>query len=177
MKRDAKRRVGLAAAGCLLLIGLAAYALVGNNYAKEVEKEAAAVKLLREVQQGRYHIITTGELKDLIDSGKEVLIIDAMPYKAYKKAHIPDARQFLFPIPEMTAWDTEKTGGKTRKDFEKLLGADKNRTIIVYCGFVKCSRSHNGAMWARKLGYQNVFRYPGGIFAWRGAEYPTRKAE
>jgi rhodanese-related sulfurtransferase len=26
-------------------------------------------------------------------------------------------------------------------------------------------------MWARKLGYTNVFRHPGGIFAWKGADY------
>jgi len=26
-------------------------------------------------------------------------------------------------------------------------------------------------LWARKLGYSNVYRHPGGIFAWRGAGY------
>jgi len=25
-------------------------------------------------------------------------------------------------------------------------------------------------LWAKKLGYENVYRYPGGIFAWKGAE-------
>ena len=29
------------------------------------------------------------------------------------------------------------------------------------------------AMWAKKLGYKNVYRHPGGIFAWKGAKYPT----
>jgi len=38
-------------------------------------------------------------------------------------------------------------------------------------GFVKCARSHNGAAWAVKLGYKNVYRYSGGIFAWKGAGY------
>jgi len=48
---------------------------------------------------------------------------------------------------------------------------------VIYCGFVKCTRRHNGVAWAKKLGYKNVYRYPGGIFAWKGAEYPVAKIE
>ena len=48
---------------------------------------------------------------------------------------------------------------------------------MVYCGFVKCTRSHNGAAWAVKLGYKNVYRYSGGIFAWRGAGYPIEEVK
>ncbi|NTV43161.1 MAG: rhodanese-like domain-containing protein, partial [Syntrophobacteraceae bacterium] len=43
--------------------------------------------------------------------------------------------------------------------------------------FTKCGRSHNGAMWAKKLGYTNVYRYPGGIKAWMEADYPVEKAQ
>ena len=162
----------------LFVIGLTSPSLAKNKFEKEVEKEQGAVKLVREVQRGGYDVITTKELKDMIDSGKNVLIIDTMPYEAsYKKAHIPGAEQFLFPIPEMKEWNTKETGGKTVEDFKALLGPDKNKTIVVYCGFVKCTRSHNGAMWAEKLGYKNVLRFPGGIFAWKGARYPTEKAK
>ena len=103
-----------------------------------------------------------------------MLIIDSMPYDAsYKKNHIPGAEQFLFPIPDMETWDSTETGGKSMEDYVALLGPDKNRIIVVYCGFVKCTRSHNGALWARKLGYKNVYRQPGGIFSWKGADYPV----
>jgi len=152
--------------------------LAKNKFEKEVEKEQEAVKLVREVQQGGYDLITAKELKDLIDSGKDILIIDTMPYDAsYKKMHVPGAEQFLFPIPEMNVWDIKETDGKTIDDFKALLGPDMSKTIVVYCGFVKCTRSHNGAMWATKLGYKNVMRFPGGIFAWKGAEYPVEKAK
>jgi hypothetical protein len=63
-----------------------------------------------------------------------------------------------------------------RKSPHKLLevissiGPDKNKLIVIYCGFVQCTRSHNGAMWAVKNGYPNVYRFPGGIFAWKGAK-------
>lgn len=162
----------------LFVIGLTSPSLAKNKFEKEVEKEQDAVKLVREVQRGGYDVITAKELKDVIDSGKDVLIIDTMPYEAgYKKAHIPGAEQFLFPIPEMKEWNTKETDSKTLDDYKALMGQDKNKTIVVYCGFVKCTRSHNGAMWAVKLGYKNVLRFPGGIFAWKGARYSTEKAK
>ena len=147
-------------------------------FEKEVEKEQGAVKLVREVIGGGYDVVTTDELKKMIDDGKEVLIIDTMPYEdSYKKNHVPGANQFLFPIPEMKAWDTKETGGKTKEDFQTLLGPDKDRITVIYCGFVKCTRSHNGALWAKELGYKNVLRYPGGIFAWKGAGYETEQVK
>lgn len=154
------------------------FGLGGNKFEQEVEKETEAVKLLREVQRGGYDIITTEELKNLLDSGEDVLVVDTMPFEdSYKKQHVPGAKQFLFPIPDMDEWDTNETGGKTREDFVALLGPDKDKTIVIYCGFVKCTRSHNGAVWAKKLGYNNVLRHPGGIFAWKGAGYPAEGTE
>ncbi|MBV5305652.1 MAG: rhodanese-like domain-containing protein [Desulfobulbaceae bacterium] len=145
-----------------------------NKFEEEVVKEKETVKVVRDIQQGGYGIVTTEELKGLIDAGKDVLIIDTMPFEdSYKKNHIPGAKQFLFPIPDMKEWDAKETDGKSVEDFKALLGPDKNRTIVVYCGFVKCTRSHNGAVWAKKLGYTNVSRHLGGIFAWKGAGYPA----
>lgn len=164
----------------ILVLGSAgpAMALFDNKFEQEVEKEAGAVKLVREVERGGYGIVTTEELKGWIDSGKKMVIVDTMPYEAsYQKAHVPGAVQFLFPIPDMNEWDTDLTDGKTREDFMKLLGDDKDRIIVIYCGFVKCTRSHNGAAWAVKLGYKNVYRHPGGIFAWKGAKYPTEEVK
>ncbi|MBT8350051.1 MAG: rhodanese-like domain-containing protein [Deltaproteobacteria bacterium] len=164
----------------VLVIGLTApaTAFFDNKFEKEVEKEAGAVKLVREIQRGGYDVVTTEELKKWIDSGKDMVIVDTMPYEgSYKKNHVPGAVQFLFPIPDMNQWNINETDGKSQDDFIKLLGSDKDKPIVVYCGFVKCTRSHNGAAWAVKLGYKNVYRYSGGIFAWKGAKYPVEKAE
>jgi rhodanese-related sulfurtransferase len=49
------------------------------------------------------------------------------------------------------------------------LGGDKEKMIVFYCSFVKCTRSHNGAAWAKKLGYTMSYRNPGRYFAWKGA--------
>ena len=164
----------------ILILGLAtfAHAFGKDKFEEELEKEQGAVKLVREVQRGGYDVVTTEELKKMIDEKKDILVIDTMPFEdSYKKEHVPGAKQFLFPIPDMLTWDTKETGGKTIEDFTALLGPDTGKTIVIYCGFVKCSRSHNGAAWAKKLGYKNVLRYPGGIFAWKGAKYPIEGVE
>ncbi len=172
-----KQRISWALAIFLVMV-MVGPAAAKNKFEKEVEKEAGAVKLAREVVNGGYLTVTTEELKGWIDSGKEMILVDTMPYEAsYKKSHIPGAKQFLFPIPNMSTWDTKETAGKTEKDFKALLGQNKDKLVVIYCGFVKCTRSHNGAVWAKKLGYKNVYRHPGGIFAWKGAKYPVEKVK
>ena len=160
----------------ILLLGFSGPVAAKDRFEKEVEKEAGAIKLVREIRRGGYDVVGTLELKQWIDTGRDLVIVDTMPLDAsYKKNHVPGAVQFLFPIAEMTTWNDGETGGRTPADYEALLGADKNRTIVIYCGFVKCTRSHNGAAWAVKLGYKNVYRHPGGIFAWKGAGFPVAK--
>jgi len=157
---------------CLFLLNAS-----GSTFAawgsKELETEKSAVTLVREVERGGYKIVSTEELKKWIDEKKKMLIIDTMPYEdSYKKEHVPGAVQFEFPIPEMTSLDE-----KTKEAFLKVLGPDKDMPIVIYCGFVKCTRSHNGAMWAVKLGYKNVYRHPGGIKAWKEADYAIGKVK
>ena len=164
------------------LVVLAVFCLAQTALADKFEDEAAkekeAVKLVRDTQKGGYGLVSTEELKKLIDSGKMMVIVDTMPYEdSFKKEHVPGAVNFVFPIPDMTAWDAKETGGKTEADYEKLLGPDKNKTIVVYCGFVKCTRSDNGAAWAKKLGYKNIYRVPGGLFAWKGANLPLEEVK
>lgn len=152
--------------------------MFGDKFEDEAAKEKGVFKLIGEVERGGYGLVSTEELKAWMDSGKKMLIIDTMPYEAsYKKGHIPGAVPFEFPIPDMNEWDSSKTAGKTQADYEQLLGTDKDALIVVYCGFVKCTRSHNGAVWAKKLGYTNVVRHPGGIFAWKGMDYPVEEVD
>lgn len=168
----------IGAGGVIAYAQISGVSILENTFSREVKKEAGAVKLSREVVKGGYDLVTTVEFKKWMETGKEMIIVDTMPYEAsYKKAHIPGAVQFLFPIPTMTDWDSSKTAGKETNDYIKLLGENKELPIVVYCGFVKCTRSHNGALWAKKLGYKNVYRLPGGIYAWKGAGFPTEQVK
>jgi Rhodanese-related sulfurtransferase len=167
------KKVGL----MCLLSGILVLAMSANVLAawggKELDTEKIAVNFAKEVARGGYKFLATEELKGWIDQKKEMLIVDTMPYEdSYKKQHIPGAVQIEFTIPELTQLDEKK-----KADLEKLLGPNKDRLIVFYCGFTKCTRSHNGAMWAVKLGYKNVYRHPGGIKAWEEAEYPMEKVK
>lgn len=176
---SSQKVMGLVCIFFLMAVGAGeSYGFGTSKFEAEVKKEQEAVTLFREIERGNYKVITTAEVEEMVKSGQNPLIIDTMPYEAsYKKGHIPSAKQFLFPIPEMTSWEVSETDGKTQEDFVNLLGPDKDRLIVIYCGFVTCTRSHNGAMWAAKLGYTNVYRHPGGIYAWKGAGYDVGKVE
>lgn len=160
-----------------MVISIFILGLAGASFAqwggKEGEIEKIAVNFAKEVAKGGYKVVTTEELKGWIDQKKDMIIVDTMPYEdSYKKQHVPGAVQFEFPKEEVTNLDE-----KTKAAFEKVLGPNKDRLIVIYCGFTKCGRSHNGAMWAVKLGYKNVYRYPGGVKAWMEAEYPVEKVQ
>ena len=167
------RKTGLALLGILLALSLIWGCGQGSMTAKELNTEKIAANFHKEAVRGGYLVVTTPELKAWIDKKKDMLIVDTMPYEAsYKKNHVPGAKQFEFPIPEMKEMtDAQKAA------FVKVLGDNKDKVLVFYCGFVKCTRSHNGAMWAKKLGYKNVYRYPGGIKAWKEAGYPVAKVK
>ena len=159
-------------AGLALVSGCDDTKKVGVTQAN-VQAEFLAMKACAEKDRGGYKLISLKDLKAKLDAGEGVLVVDTMPYEAsYKKQHIPTAVQFEFPIPEMKTMDSEM-----EKQYLALLGPDKNRMIVVYCGFVKCGRSHNGAMWAVKLGYTNVYRCLGGIRGWQEAGYPVEAVQ
>ena len=156
-----------------LLLWVAGSASAFEWGTKELDNEKLAVKFAKEVCKGGYKGVTTEELKGWIDTKEDMLIVDTMPFEeSYKKQHIPGALQIEFPVEDMTQPDDA-----IKESLEKLLGPDKTRKIVFYCGFTKCGRSHNAAALAVKLGYTNVWRQPGGIKAWMEAGYPVDKVQ
>lgn len=149
----------------------ASYALEWGK--SELETEKLAVNFHNEVVKGGYKIVTVEQLKAILDKGGAILVVDTMPFAdSFQKQHIPGAVNMEFPMEEMAQIAPEKAAA-----LEKLLGPDKNKPVVFYCGFTKCARSHNAAMWAIKLGYKDVSRCPGGIKGWMDASYPTEKAK
>lgn len=61
--------------------------------------------------------------------------------------------------------------------FASVTFSANNIPVVIYCGFVNCTRSDNGALWARKLGYSHVYRVPSGLFAWKGAKFPLEEVK
>ena len=140
-----------------------------NKFEQELTIEDSSVKFAREAVSGQYAILSTADVKKLREEGADLLLLDAMPAaSSFDLAHIPGAVNFEFPKGPMDTWTEETMPGRTKEAYQKLLGDDLDRLIVVYCGFVKCARSHNAAIFAKDVGYTNVKRYAGGIYAWRG---------
>ena len=81
-----------------------------------------------EARREGYDLITLDELESLYQSGKDFIILDVRPDYEYKRAHLPKAANLEFHLGERLALDPVK-----RKEFEELLGSDKDRTIVIYC--------------------------------------------
>lgn len=167
----------------------------------EVNYETFAMALANQTVEGKYKLVDTKTLKEWLDKGEKMVVIDTMPGGWYAKHHIPTALSsvvgggaengpaFLFQDGEKEALDKlikEKCSKSVKKYYnkktkkwqtKKIKGAktktvkvlDKKAKIVVYCGFTKCQRSHQGAMYLAKKGFKNVYRYPGGISAWKDA--------
>ena len=109
-------------------------------------------------EQKQYSLISTEELKELIDSsGDELTIVDARGPSEYQEVHIRNA----INVPA--------------NDFEQnidLLPADKTKQIIFYCNGVKCGKSKKAAEKALKAGYENVVVYGEGMPVWEEKGMP-----
>jgi rhodanese-related sulfurtransferase len=166
------RAAGILAAAALFLCAHAGHAAsIGTSpKGQELPIEKAAVKFAADVKEGGYKVVTTDELKKWLDQGKKILIISSLPAAEDKEfGTLPSA--VGGPMPK-----TEKDLTQSDKDnLLKVAGTDKDGTIVLYCGFVACRRSHIGAKILVDNGFTNVYRYPGGITAWQETGYPVTK--
>lgn len=98
-----------------------------------------------------YHEVTTTELKQWIDSGKAIVIVDART-KAYDDGlRMPGAKMLPF--------------NSSLEEVSKMLPA-KDAAIIVYCSNQSCPQSKFLADRLIKLGYTDVYKYSEGIQGW-----------
>lgn len=165
-----------------LVVGLALSALVFTGCSQQINKvgtapdgsevaiEKATMKFIKDYEAGDYKIISTVDLNKWVGEKKDMIIVDTMPADSFAKGHIPAAVNAELPKTGMAdATDEQKAA------FIKLLGTDKKKTIVVYCGFVGCARSDVGAVLAKKAGFENVYRVPGGSIAWEEAKFTVEK--
>jgi rhodanese-related sulfurtransferase len=104
--------------------------------------------------------ISAGDLLELIRKGGDhFLLIDSRPAGKYNEGHLPKA--VSIPYHEL------------EKAAEKILPADREKTLIFYCGGLSCVLSPKSAAIAVKLGFMDIRMYPEGEPGWRKLEYPT----
>ena len=117
-------------------------------------------------------VITTLQLKALLDANKSVLVIDVLDSKT--RATIPGA----YWLPG-TGNDQFYGGeqGRFAQTLEKLSGGDKNRPLVFLCFSSQCWESYNAALRAMEAGYQDVIWYRGGTNAWMGPNFEQKSPE
>ena len=98
-----------------------------------------------------YKQITQKEAKEIMDSRKDILILDVRTQDEFKTGHIKGA--ICIPVEEITASNNPP---KTLKD--------KNQTILVYCRSGR--RSKIAAEHLAKLGYTDILEF-GGVLTWQ----------
>lgn len=112
---------------------------------------------------------------DFTDEQKADLLKAVRKYSGYK----PETTYYWNT--KTKKWQTKKptkNWGKCTRKGDKYYGKKtktikpyvKDKKIVVYCGFVKCKRSHEAAAYLVENGYTKVYRYPGGISAWGDAD-------
>jgi len=87
---------------------------------------------------------------------KSLFVVDCNTPETYQKGHIPGATHMNSSEPDA-----------------KLLPGDKKIALVFYCKNPHCMASHEGAHFALKQGYTNVWVYPLGIDGWQQAGMQT----
>ncbi len=107
--------------------------------------------------------IAAAELHALVTRGADsFVLIDSRPAGRYTQGHLPKA--LSVPLNEL-----EKEG-------EKLLPADRAKTLVFYCGGLSCMLSPKSAAIAVKLGFKDVRIYPEGEPGWKKLDYATESS-
>ena len=152
----------------LSVFSLAACAGIGTSpKGLETPIEKASMKLATDVKEGGYTLIATEALNKMLAENKNLILIDTMPKEAFDEIRIKGAVNSPVAKTEKEFTPAEK------QNILKVAGTDKSKTIVVYCGYTSCRRSHLGAKTLVENGFASVYRYPGGIVGWKESGLPT----
>jgi rhodanese-related sulfurtransferase len=101
------------------------------------------------------------ELKKLIDSKADIVVVDNQPKAAYDIEHIPGAINF--------PWATQIKGP---------VNLPRDKVLILYCA---CDHEEDSTHVAKQLvnnfGYKNIKLLDGGWLRWMGLGYPVAKSK
>ena len=102
-------------------------------------------------------IITRQELQARLAAAKPPIVLEALPEKYYRQAHIPGALHM--PHDQVDA-------------LAPAVLPDRGAQIVVYCANAQCRNSHIAAHRLSVLGYADVSVYAAGKQDWEEAGLP-----
>ena len=101
---------------------------------------------------------TVDEVKQKLDQGDKVLLVDAREDSEFAKDHLPGAIHL--------------GKGEIERDIEARV-PDMKTPMVLYCG--GGFRSAMAADNLQKMGYTNVLSMDGGVREWREKNYPMTR--
>jgi rhodanese-related sulfurtransferase len=104
-----------------------------------------------------FNSIEREELRVSLERGEPIVVLEALPERYYRKAHLPGAR--LMPHDCVEALAASLIPGRAS-------------AVVVYCASETCRNSDQAAASLRQLGYTNVRVYRGGKADWQAAGLP-----
>lgn len=135
---------------------------VEHKYLEIEDLEQVIVDIAEYKNEGRYKLMTSKGLNNLMEEDLNILIVDTMTRELYDKRHIRGALHM-----EGTFEENEVMSSNRQGELKEILGTDLNRKIVFYSSRVNCRRSHVMAKWAVKMGYKDVSKLIGGTLSWK----------
>ncbi len=107
---------------------------------------------------GEYPDISISELEEAIKKG-DVIVLDVNGTSTYEKGHIPGAIDFR----------------ANKEKIASLLGDNKEKLVVAYCGGPTCSAYKAGAKAAEEAGFTKIKHLSAGLSGWLQAGKATEK--
>ncbi|MBS3739739.1 rhodanese-like domain-containing protein [Mesohalobacter halotolerans] len=104
---------------------------------------------------GSINYISVEALKDKLDAGQDLILLDTRAKKEFRVSHLKNA-----------IWV-----GYDNFDIKKVKQLDKNTEIVVYCSIGV--RSEQIGEQLKAMGFKNINNLYGGIFEWSNQGYPV----
>jgi rhodanese-related sulfurtransferase len=98
-------------------------------------------------------LISAQELKEKLDRGDRLKLVNALGAWEYEAAHIPGSLHFSTPA-------------------ETLNELDPDDEIVVHCSNPSCMASVALYRFLERNGYRDLRRFAGGLQEWQAAGYP-----
>ncbi|MEZ0223606.1 MAG: rhodanese-like domain-containing protein [Alphaproteobacteria bacterium] len=105
--------------------------------------------------------ISRNEIRELIERGENIALVEALPENFYDTGHLPGA--IAIPAGHVA-------------DLAPELIPDRKKTVVVYCGGRICQNSAQAAEEFHNLGYSDVRRYVEGKEDWKSAGLPLERS-
>ena len=83
---------------------------------------------LAEAQKDGYALTTPEEIQSLYASATNYIIVDVRPDYEFKTGHLPESKNFEIDLGDRLELKPQKADA-----YKRVLGADKNRVIVIYC--------------------------------------------